>query len=160
VAKTPLVCMVSGCQMDAEDVSVDTPIPSQNDNAAQNDKAAQFFDRFVVAFATFDPAVIADLFATPGVALRRDGSLVALTTRDDVIRYYRAATEGYHHNGCRSCRWADLQVTASGSRSMLAAVTWDLLHEDGSIMTTWRQSYYLRESEAGLTAFASASHAD
>lgn len=133
---------------------MDTPIPSEND------RAAQFFDRFVVAFATFDPGVIADLFATPGVALRRDGSLVALTTRDDVIRYYRAATEGYHRNGCRSCRWADLQVTASGRRSMLAAVTWDLLHEDGSIMTTWRQSYYLRESDAGLTAFASASHAD
>lgn len=135
-------------------MSVDTGIPPRND------KAAQFFDRFVVAFATFDPAVIADLFATPGVALRRDGSLVALTTRDDVIRYYRAATEGYHRNGCRSCRWADLQVTTSGRSSMLAAVTWDLLHEDGSIMTTWRQSYYLRESDAGLTAFASASHAD
>ena len=128
--------------------------------SSQIDKAAQFFDRFVVAFATFDPAVIADLFATPGVALRRDGSLVALTTREDVIRYYRAATETYHRNGCRSCRWADLQVTASGSQSMLAAVTWDLLHEDGSIMTTWRQSYYLRESQAGLAAFASASHAD
>jgi hypothetical protein len=152
--------MLSGRNQDMEDASVDTPIPSQNDKAAQTDKAAQFFDRFVVAFATFDPAVIADLFATPGVALRRDGSLVALTTRDDVIRYYRAATEGYHRNGCRSCRWADLQVTASGRSSMLAAVTWDLLHEDGSIMTTWRQSYYLRESDAGLTAFASASHAN
>ena len=134
--------------------AVDTAISSQND------RATQFFDRFVAAFATFDPLVIANLFATPGVALRRDGSLVALTTRDDVIRYYRAATEGYHRNGCRSCRWSNLQVTASGSGSMLAAVTWDLLHEDGSVMTTWRQSYYLRESEEGLTAFASASHAD
>lgn len=154
MAKALPMCMVSGCHEAMEEESVDTAIPPQND------KAAQFFDRFVVAFATFDPAVIADLFATPGVALRRDGSLVALTTRDDVIRYYRAATEGYHRNGCRSCRWANLQVTASGSRSMLAAVTWDLLHQDGSIMTTWRQSYYLGESDAGLTAFASASHAD
>ena len=115
------------------------------DAESQNYWAAQFFDRFAAAFASFDPAVIADLFATPGVALRRDGSLVALTTREDVIRYYRAATEGYHRNGCRSCRWADLQVTASGRSSMLAAVTWDLLHEDESIMTNWRQSYYLRE---------------
>ena len=134
MAKAPLMCMVSGSNKEPEDESVGTAISSQTD------KAAQFFDRFVVAFATFDPAVIANLFVTPGVALRRDGSLVALTTRDDVIRYYRAATEGYHGNGCRSCRWADLQVTASSSSSMLAAVTWDLLHEDGSVMTTWRQS--------------------
>jgi hypothetical protein len=109
--------MVSGGNEEMEDESVDTPVPSQND------RAAQFFDRFVAAFATFDPAIIANLFATPGVALRRDGSLVALTIREDVINYYRAATEGYHRNGCRSCRWANLQVTASGSRSMLAAVT-------------------------------------
>jgi hypothetical protein len=56
-----------------------------------DDRAAMFFDRFVAAFATFDPAVIADLFATPGVTLRADGSLIALTTREDVVRYYRAA---------------------------------------------------------------------
>jgi hypothetical protein len=131
-----------------------------NTTLSQDDRAAMFFDRFVAAFASFDPAAIANLFATPGVMLRADGSLVALTTRDDVIAYYRAATEGYHRNGCRSCRWADLQVTSTGSRSMLAAVTRDLLHQDGSTMVTWRQSYYLTESDEVPKAFASATHTD
>jgi hypothetical protein len=125
-----------------------------------DDRARTFFDRFVTAFATFDPMRIADLFATPGVTLRADGSLVPLITQDDVIDYYRAAIEGYHRNGCRSCRWADLTVTTTGARSLLAAVTWDLLHEDGSTMAAWRQSYYLTECEDGLKAFASATHAD
>jgi hypothetical protein len=125
-----------------------------------DDRAAMFFDRFVAAFATFDPAVIADLFATPGVTLPADGSLIALTTREDVVRYYRAATENYHRNGCRSCRWTNLAVTPTGSRSMLAAVIWDLLHEDGSVMVTWRQSYSLTETDAGPKAFASATHGD
>jgi hypothetical protein len=129
-------------------------------NNTGDDLARKYFDRFVAAFGTFDPALISDLFATPGVTLRADGSLVALTTRDDVIRYYQAATEGYHRNGCRSCRWADLKVTPTGNRSMLATVTWDLLHEDGSVMVTWRQSYYLRDGNDGPKAFASASHAD
>jgi hypothetical protein len=127
---------------------------------SQEDRAAMFFDNFVAAFATFDPDVVADLFATPGVTLRADGSLVALTTREDVIRYYRAALEGYHRNGCRSCRWTVLEVTPTGTRSMLASVAWDLVHEDGSTMVSWKQSYHLRESEAGPKAFASASHAD
>jgi hypothetical protein len=127
---------------------------------SEDDQARTFFDRFVAAFAMFDPAAIADLFATPGVALRTDGSLVALTTRDDVVRYYRTALDGYHRNGCRSCRWASLQVTPTGSRSMLAAVSWDLIHEDGSVMRTWRQSYFLGQSEEGPKAFASASHVD
>ncbi len=125
-----------------------------------DDRAEKFFDRFVTAFATFDPGRIADLFATPGVTLRADGSLVALVTRDDVISYYRAAIESYHRNGCRSCRWTNLAVTTTGVRSLLAAVTWDLLHDDGSTMATWRQSYYLAACEDGPKAFASATHAD
>lgn len=127
---------------------------------SEDDQSRAFFDSFVAAFATFDPAAVADLFATPGVALRADGSLVALSTGDDVVRYYRAALEGYHRNGCRSCRWANLQVTPTGSRSMLAAVTWDLIHEDGSVMRTWRQSYFLQQSDDGPKAFASAPHVD
>lgn len=125
-----------------------------------DDLAKNYFDRFVAAFGTFDPARIADLFATPGVTVRADGSLIALTTREDVIRYYRAATEAYHRKGCRSCRWTHLEVASTGSRSMLATVTWDLFHEDGSAMTTWRQSYYLTQGADGPKAFASASHAD
>ncbi len=119
-----------------------------------------FFDRFVAAFATFEAARVADLFATPGVALREDGSLVALTTRDDVVRYYQAAIEGYHRSGCRSCRWSKLEVTPTGGRSLLAAVTWDLLHEDGTTIATWRQSYHLTDTADGPKAFASATHAD
>jgi hypothetical protein len=64
-----------------------------NTTLSQDDRAAMFFDRFVAAFATFDPAAIADPFATPGVTLRADGSLVALTTREEVISYYRNAKE-------------------------------------------------------------------
>jgi hypothetical protein len=45
--------------------------------------AQAYFDRFARAFHTFDGDEVADLFATPGVALRGDGSIVALTTKDD-----------------------------------------------------------------------------
>jgi hypothetical protein len=127
---------------------------------SQDDRARMFFDRFVAAFTTFDPALIANLFTTPGVTVRADGSIAALTTREDVIRYYRTAIESYHRNGCRSCRWAQLEITPTGSHSMLAAVTWDLLHEDGHTMVTWRQSYSLIDTDDGPKAFASATHVD
>ena len=123
-------------------------------------QARGFFDRFATAFASFDAAMVAELFATPGVAHRRDGSLVALTAREDVLRYYQAALDNYHRNGCRSCRWLDLEVTPMGSRSMLAAVTWELLREDGSVVSRWRQSYGLSQSEAGPKIFASSMHAE
>ncbi len=118
-----------------------------------------FFERFVAAFATFEATKVAELFATPGVALRRDGSLVPLTTRDDVLKYYQVVLDGYRQGGCVSCRWSDLKLTGMGKKSALAAVTWTLLRHDGSELAAWRQSYCLAPSRGGPQIFASAMHA-
>jgi hypothetical protein len=126
----------------------------------QTEAAKGFFDRFVAAFASFDATRVAALFATPGVALRQDGSIVALTAREDVVRYYQAALDGYHRDGCRSCRWSGLSLTPMGGRSMLAAVTWELRRDDGSLVVRWRQSYSLAIGADGPKVFASAMHAD
>ncbi len=60
-----------------------------------------------------------------------------------MVRYYQAALDTYHGDGCRSCRWSELSVTEMGNRALLAAVTWDLLREDGTAVTHWRQFYGL-----------------
>jgi hypothetical protein len=94
--------------------------------------AQAYFDRFTAAFATFEGNQVADLFATPGVALSRDGSIVALTTRDDVVRYYQAALDRYRREGCRLARWSRLETMLIGSQSLLATVSWELLRDDGT----------------------------
>ncbi len=127
---------------------------------ARSAEAEAFFDRFATAFATFDAAVVAELFATPGVALRKNGSIVALTTREDVVRYYQAALDSYRRDECRSCRWTELELIPMGRRSVLAAVTWELLREDGSLLAQWRQSYGLSYADAGPRIFASAMHVE
>ena len=66
-------------------------VASASDIAA----AKAYFDRFVEAFATFDGAQVASLFAPPVVAVRADGSTVGLATADDVVRYYQAALDKY-----------------------------------------------------------------
>lgn len=129
----------------------------------ENDRAlaSAYFDRFVAAFATFDGEQVADLFAAPVVTLRSDGSLLGLPTRGDVVRYYQAALDSYRRDGCQSCRWSDLTVTAMGNSALLAAVTWDLLREDGTVATHWRQSYGLSLfGEAGAKAFSAVSHTE
>ena len=123
-------------------------------------RARNYFDCFVAAFATFDGEQVAELFAAPVVALRSDGSRIELPNRGDVVRYYQAALDKYHRDGCRSCRWSELSVTAMGGSALLAAVTWDLLREDGTVVTRWRQSYDLSLfGEDGPKAFLAVSHA-
>lgn len=121
--------------------------------------AKAYFDRFAAAFTTFDGNEVADLFATPGVALRPDGSIIALTTREDVARYYQAALDRYRRDGCRAARWSRLETTPMGHQSLLATVSWALMREDGTTAREWRQSYYLKISIAIMRrAFASAMH--
>lgn len=130
-------------------------------NSTDLTPATAYFNRFAAAFSIFDGNQVAELFAASVVALGRDGSLVGLPTRDDVVRYYQAALDRYHCDGCCSCRWSDLSVVSMGRRGLLATVTWDLLREDGAVHTRWRQSYSLGLlGEGGLKAFATASHAE
>lgn len=129
-------------------------------NLYPDDRAAVLFDRFVEAFATCDIERIADLFVTPGVSVRANGETVALTSRNDVKRYYQAVIDDYRREGCRSCQWSHLEVTPIGGRCMMAAVTWKLIGQDGCILATWRQSYNLLNSDDGPKVFASATHVD
>ena len=129
-------------------------------SASEVEQVAALFDRFAAGFVTFDAANLVDLFATPGVALRRDGGIVALTARDDVLRYYQSALDRYRQDGCTSSRWSGMVVTPMGRGGMLAAVTWELLRADRSVAACWRQSYCLSLMRDGPRIFASAQHVE
>ncbi len=124
-------------------------------------RAKAYFDRFVAAFNTFDGVQVAQLFVAPVVAMRGDGSLISLSQQNDIRHYYQAALDRYHRDGCRSCQWSDLSVASMGRRAVLATVTWDLLRDDGTVLTRWRQSYSLSLfGDDGPKAFAAVSHAE
>lgn len=128
--------------------------------AREQSIARAFLDAFVAAFATFDGARVADLFAAPYLALSSKGELVLLPTRADVERYYQAALDSYQRNACRSARWSELDVAPMGSRAMLVTATWELLDGEGQVRRRWRQSYSLQLAPERAAVFASASHAD
>ena len=124
-------------------------------------KVEAYFGRFAQVFGTFVGAQVAQLFAAPFVALGRDGLLTSLPQKDDITRYYQAALDRYRRDGCQACRWSDLSVAPMGRQAVLAAVTWELLRGDETVLTRWRQSYSLRLfGDDGPQAFAAVSHAE
>ena len=118
----------------------------------------EFFDAFVEAFRSFNGSQIADRYLVAYVAVRAGGSMSCLLTRTEVARYFQSVVDGYFGEGCRSCRYKDIEVVPIGSQSALGTVTWDLLREDGRILTTWRESYNLVRREGGLRIFVSIDH--
>ena len=110
---------------------------------AFENEVASLFDGFVEAFATFDGTIVGRLFVTPGVALKRDGTLQGFSTQQDVEAYYQAALDHYRVSGCRSCRYSDLDTRLLSEKCAIATASWDLLREDGSTMSHWRQAYFI-----------------
>src|SRR5262245_50547429 len=93
--------------------------------------ARAFFDEFVVAFATFDGGEIARRYLAPYLALHADGKLECFHSAGEIAAYFQKIVDEYHRDGCRSCRYRDLELLPLGARSALATVTWDLLRGMG-----------------------------
>ncbi len=120
--------------------------------------ATAFFDDFVAAFSRFDGPLIAQRYTAPYVALQADGSTQCFTEHAAIGQYFQGVVETYHQQGCRSCRYRDLEVVPLGQQAALATVTWELLLENGAIHTAWRESYNLLLTDSGWRIFASVDH--
>ena len=120
----------------------------------------RFFDRFVDAFATFDGARVGALYHVPGIALRDDGSVDRIDSREQVERFFQVALDGYWRDGCRRARFRDLAVVPLGGRSVVATVTWELVADDERVLRRWRQSYNLIWAGTEWQVLASTAHLD
>jgi hypothetical protein len=125
-------------------------------NRALEKEIARLFDGFVEAFATFDGAMVGRLFAVPGVALKRDGTLQGFSSQEEVNAYYQAALDRYRASGCRSCRYSKLEICFLNDRSAVATASWDLLREDSSVTSRWRQAYFISRFGGQWRIFGSA----
>jgi len=123
------------------------------------EQATAFFDAFVAAFHTFDGDRIAQRYIAPYLARNADGSVQCFREHAEIGRYFQDIVNAYRAQGCRSCRYTDLNVVSLGSHSVLATVTWQLLRADGSVLSSWRESYTLARTESELRIFASVDHA-
>jgi hypothetical protein len=123
---------------------------------ALDHELARLFDRFVEAFAGFEGRRVGALFVAPGVALRRDGTLLGFATQRDIEDYYQAALDRYRAAGCCACRYLDLATHAPGGDVVVATATWELLDGSGAVTARWRQTYFLMRQTGEWRIFGSA----
>jgi len=134
--------------------------PVNMTHQALQTEVAAFFDAFVQAFPTFDGKKISGRYAAPYLALNGEGELTLLPTQADIASYFQAVLDNYLAQGCRSCRYLELEVFAIGSQSALGTVTWEMLAQDGKVLSSWRESYNFMRTQDGWRIFASTDHVD
>lgn len=120
----------------------------------------RFFEAFCTAFEEFDGTVISQRYATPYTSLNAEGTLQVFGTQEEIAMYFQGFLNKYHEQGCRTCRFKNLQVVPLGNMSALASVTWELLRNDQSVASTWRESYNLTWARNELRIYASTDHVE
>ncbi len=121
--------------------------------------ARTFFDEFVDAFRSFDGEVIARRYLVPYLAFHDAASMQVFVSADDIAAYFQRIVDEYHARGCRACRYKDMSVVALGAGCAVGTVTWELLAQDQSVISAWRESYNLCEAEGRYKVYASTDHA-
>ena len=120
----------------------------------------RFFEAFCTAFGEFDGTLIAQRYATPYTSLNAEGTLQVFGTQEKIAQYFQGFLNKYHEQGCRTCRFKNLQVVPLGYMSALASVTWELMRNDQSVASTWRESYNLTRASNELRIYASTDHVE
>lgn len=128
------------------------------DDTTLRGEALRFFDEFVAAFRALSGVEIAHRYLAPYLAWHGTGSMDCLLLHSDIEEYFQSVVDTYHRDGCRSCRYDDLDVTQMGKKCLLATVTWSLLRQDGSVITAWRESYNLARGPSRMQIVASVDH--
>lgn len=118
-----------------------------------------FFQEFCADFASFDGKRIARRYAIPCLSLAADGTLRPFTDAAALATTFQSHLDDYHAQGCRYCRYDDLQLMPTGTQSAVAAVSWQLLSEAGGVLRAWRESYGVMKAADGLRIYFSTDHA-
>ena len=123
-------------------------------------QALHFFNRFAEDFATADGALIAQRYGAPYLALSGQGQARVFADTQQISEYFQQVLDGYFRQGCRACRFRELQAQALGSSNLFASLTWELTDQAGHVLLSWRESYTLSRTAAGLRIHSSTDHAD
>jgi hypothetical protein len=117
-----------------------------------------FFEEFVEAFKSFDGKVIAQRYMSPYLAFHSAESSQVFGSADETASYFQGIVDDYYARGCRACRYKDMSFTRLGEQCAVGTVTWELLAEDRSVMSAWRESYNLCLVSGRYMVFASTDH--
>ncbi len=124
-----------------------------------NEKAVkEYFDDFVEAFATYSGARVASKFSVPYLVRGESGQTNVLQSSADVSQHFQEYLDDYKSQGCRSCRYANLDVKWIGADSVLASVDWTLLDQSQAPVAGWSESYLLSVVGNQVLAYASVDH--
>jgi len=122
------------------------------------DDIKAFYDQFVEDFSLFDATIIANKYQAPYTSVSADGDIWESKEADEIVTYFQILLDKHASENVVSCKYENLECVAIGKRCFLATVTWSMMTAEGKVISNWRESYNLVQTDKGLKIFTSIDH--
>lgn len=118
----------------------------------------QFFDRFAQYFKSFDGAVIVNRYLAPYTAISSDKSVSLYKKHKDIENYFSSILADYKKQNAEYCTYSNFEFSAIGEKAAFATMNGNMMKSDGTLVTSWRESYILILSDSILKILTSIDH--
>lgn len=125
---------------------------------AVHTEISQFFDHYAELFDKGSWSEFAELFHTPAVSVRADGSVSLLKTAAEAQAFFEAVSENWKKEGYQYFRISDMSIEGIGTQSRWVTFTWHMHSQDGKEIKRWRQSYQLIRAHKPWCVLSSTFH--
>lgn len=105
-------------------------------------------DRLARALVAGDGETVATIWETPALVVSAEG-VHAVTSADEIARFFGSAKAQYHDRGIASTRADLLDLERIGDRIAIATVRWPYLDAQGGPVGAESADYTLRRDDAG-----------
>lgn len=122
------------------------------------EKLIQFFDKFAQDFQRFDGAIIANRYLAPYTAISSEKSVSLYREHKDIENYFGSVLADYKKQDVEYCTYNNFVFSAIGQKSALATMDWNMMKADGTLVTSWRESYVIILSDNVLKIVTSIDH--
>lgn len=103
----------------------------------------RFFDKFAQDFGSFDGSIIANRYFAPYTAISAEKAVSFYKESKDIEQYFAALLTDYQHQNVEYCTYSDFEFSTIGKKAALATMDWNMMKKDGTVVTSWRESYVL-----------------
>ncbi len=118
----------------------------------------QFFDKFAQDFKSFDGTVIANRYLAPYTAISSDKSVSLYKEHKEIENYFASILADYKKQDVEYCTYSNFEFSAIGQKAAFATMNWNMIKADGTLVTSWRESYILILSDNALKIVTSIDH--
>ena len=122
-------------------------------------EVGNFLDDYVRHWNAGDWIAVAALYHVPSITMRGDGSVYCFQSSKELQEFFQGVGASYDKEGnLGQGRYHSLTTQPIGARSLLATLTWQMVHKDGSVIREWQQSYNLVRTDGRWQILAATLH--